>query len=607
MHRIYLIFIITLTSVFTIHGQQNNAYHLYGEGNKNTVKLLWYADVWQDKLEGFIVKRRIITEGKQSKWVDLSKSLIYPEISLSKDYDNILSDKESIAQLKETLNNYTTKDKKSFFSLKLFSKKEFYNQVKNDPNTLQNLRLAFGLDYNIALLSGFALIDKNMPFDEVYEYGLFTVINGKTSEEPVQSFIWTYGEKLNLSIPIEITTRATDKKTKIEVVWNVDVKEYNKLNLNGFNVYRQKGDGAFEKLNKSPVWIGTEKEKAELYYYDMTAEEGKLYTYAVAPINLFGSEGQRISAIFDPVKAYHKYVLPNLKEFKTMISPGVPPEVVVNWEFKKEEEPFLKGFIVERADKNYVFKKISEVLPVATRSFSDIGPKDVMGYYAYRVTVITDDPSFVGWSNEVLFVYNPIIKPPVPKNLTGKFISEKGHQYISLAWDGKSMEDTLTLGYHIYANFPPSEKLLMEASIPLIKDNQYRYEVYNSIGAKYKFQVSAQSKYKYESEPCKVIEVFSPTRVMPFPNLWPIKVDSNRVVLEWRYENIPDLKGFQVYQNKKLIVTEKTLTKDARKWVSPPMEYGKEYTFEIAAVSEYGLISGMSFERKIRILKKLGK
>ena len=583
---------------------QDNPYHIYGEGNKNTVKLLWYVDSWPEKLEGFIIKRRVITTDKQSKWVELSKSVIYPEISTGKDLSNVVPDKETEQALKAKLASYLKKDKTQTITLTPFSKKEFLAQAKADATAVQNMRLAFSIDYDIAILAGFGAIDKNMPFDEVYEYGLFPVIGGKTAEDPAGTYQWKYGDKPNLSPANEITTRPTDKKTKIEVVWNVEMKQYKELNLNGFNVYRHAGSDKFVKLNSTPIWVSSTKEKADLNYYDNTAAEGVNYTYAVAPVNLFGTEGIRISTVFDPVKAYHNYVMPGLKEFKTMISPGVPPEVIVNWEFKKEEEAFMKGFRVERADKSNNFVPISDLLPVTSRSFSDIGKKNIMGYYSYRVIVVTDDPSFKGWSNVVLFVYNPVIKPPVPKNLTGKFSTEKGHQYISLVWEGKTSEDSLTAGYHIYANFPPSEKLMLEASIPLIKTNQYKYEVFNSIGAKYRFEVSAQSKFMYESDPCKFIEVFSPTKNMPYPNLWPIKVDSNRVVLEWRYDNIPDLKGFQVYQNKKLIVNEKTLTKDARKWVSPPMEYGKEYVFEIAAISDYGVISGMSFERKIRILKK---
>ena len=606
MKRLLAVVFILFGSNFILNAQVN-PYHFYGEGNKNVVKLLWYVDTWQDKLEGFVIKRRVITQDKNSKWVELSKSTIYPEISASRNYDNVVSDKESQQALKAKLDLYMKKDKSVHTTLKPFSKKDFLAQVKADPNSVQSMKVAFSIDYDIALISGFGLVDKNMPFDELYEYGLFPVIGGKTQDDPAGTYQWKYGDKPNLSPPIEITTRATEKKTKIEIVWNVEMKQYKELNLNGFNVYRQSGNDAFVKLNITPVWISSDKAKAELDYFDNTATEGANYTYAIAPVSLFGTEGMHITTVFDPVKAYHKYVMPGLKEFKTMISPGVPPEVIVNWEFKKEEEPFMKGFLVERADKNYVFKAVSGILPVNTRSFSDVGKKDIMGYYAYRVTVVTDDPAFKGWSNVVLFVYNPVIKPPVPKNFTGKFSAEKGHQYISLSWDGKTPDDTLTAGYHLYASFPPSEKILLEGSLPLIKTNQYKYEVFNSIGAKYRFEVSAQSKYKYESDPCKFIEVFSPTKNMPFPNLWPIKVDSNRVVLEWRYENIPDLKGFQVYQNKKLIVTEKTLSRDARKWVSPPMEYGKEYVFEIAAVSEYGLISGMSFERKIRILKKTGK
>jgi hypothetical protein len=583
---------------------QSTGVHLIGEGNNNTVKLLWYVDKWPESLEGYIIKRRVITNDRQGKWIDLNKTLIYPELSLEKDLGNVMPDVQGIQDLKSKLKGYLAKT--GNITLKPFSFQGFLEISKSNPDAVKNMKIAFSTDYDIALLSGFGLVDKNIPFDEKYEYGIFSVIGNKVQSEPDATYQWLAGTKPDLNLPVTIKAKHTEKKTKIELIWQVDLKLFNKLNVNGFNIYRQANNEKTVKLNIGPVWLSGSKETSIATYYDNTAIEGTVYTYSIIPVSIFGTEGNKTSTVYDPAKAYHIITPPSLTSIKGTDNP-LSSEIKISWNFKKEDESFITGFIVERMDNSGSYKAVSETLPSTARNFNDIGPKRVQQYYTYRIKLITDDAEFKGISNISLFYFDPIIKPPVPKNLSGKITTDKGHQYIQLSWDPKSNDDSLTAGYHIYANFPPYDKMMMEGSIPLIKGNEYKYEVYNSLGARFKFQVSAQSKYIHESEPCKPIEIYSPTRIMPYPNLWPLKVDSNRVILDWRYDNVQDLKGFIVYQDKKIVANEKTLGKDARKWVAPPLEYGREYVFEMAAVSEYGVVSGMSFQRKIRILKKTGK
>jgi hypothetical protein len=209
-------------------------------------------------------------------------------------------------------------------------------------------------------------------------------------------------------------------------------------------------------------------------------------------------------------------------------------------------------------------------------------------------------------SNELLLLYIPTMKPAPPVGLKGTWEQEDDHFYILLEWK-PNPKDTLGKTYHIYASSPPDNKLAWQASIPKLQGISYKYEIFNDNEATYRFAVTAMSRYGEESNLSDSIEVFAPTTLVPDVRIWPFHVDSNRITLNWDYKTFKDLKGFRLFQDGDMIADEKVLGKDARKWVSGPLQYNTSYTYELMATSTYGVMGRKSLNMVITTEEKLTK
>lgn len=161
-----------------------------------------------------------------------------------------------------------------------------------------------------------------------------------------------------------------------------------------------------------------------------------------------------------------------------------------------------------------------------------------------------------------------------------------------MRWDKNT--DRFTKGYRIYASFPPSTKLSWQGDIPLVLENEYKYLVTNYDPADYHFSISGISELEDESKLSNEIIVNSPSSYMPNVNIWPFKVDSNQVTLEWKYNAPSDLKGFRIYVNGKLFVDENTLNADTRKYIFTGLDFNFAYSYEIEAISKNMVLSKRS-------------
>lgn len=194
-------------------------------------------------------------------------------------------------------------------------------------------------------------------------------------------------------------------------------------------------------------------------------------------------------------------------------------------------------------------------------------------------------------------------KPFVPSNFRGKYIA-KG-SYIELTWNKKSNNDQLTDKYKIYYVKPYEEGVYVSESnkdglyydtrISLIDGNTYKLKVPNYHSGAWRIAISAVSENKVYSNKSDVITVFLPTEKVPRVNNRRARQEGKRVSISWDYyaERIPDLVGFQITLNDKLVVDEKTLTATTNKWLSPSYDFnvGDNFVFKLRAVTLYGVKS----------------
>ncbi len=562
-----------------------------GEGNNDLVKLMWLIDYWPENLVGFDIKRRSIENGAPGNWITINSTVIFPEISMEKNLSNVEKNKAEVLRLQEKLEDMIEKGK-----TKEIKNEDYIKMLKSGPDVIQSFVLPFALDYEFAIINGFGLVDREIPPGEKYQYGVFLVYTDHSEDPPISTFDWEYGSLVQKETNIDLFFRTTKANDQIQILWKFDPDTLNALGYAGFNIYRKTVNKKYIKLNNTPLWFNIEQKQGKFSFFDENIKENTIYHYAISPVTIFNTEGEKNEQVFDPVQYAHINA-PYLKTNK--LEDGIE----LTWVFNKEQERQIRYFFIEKREVNdpeYI--RVSKEISRDERSYRLNPPNDKI--INYRLGIAKNDLLNI-YSEEVMLYLLSEKKPPEVKNLKAGYLKEDNSQYILLNWDAKNVDDTLTKGYYLYSNFPPDTNLSREGSIPLITDNSYKYKVYNSFASKYRFAVIPVSKNNSMGDTGKIVEVVSPSQFIPDVRIWPFSVDSNIVKLNWKYnENIADLKGFRIFQNNKIVATEDILSKGSRQWVSPPLIYNAKYVFEIMAVTEFGIESEKSAGIRIVTEKK---
>lgn len=571
---------------------QNKFATLNGSGNENFVKLLWQVNNWSTNLDGFNVKRKV----GNSDWFKLNETVISPEINVNRNFRNVEKDSQEIERLRNKIQTLIGSEQ-----LIPATTEEYLAVISQDKKALLSIQGSFGYDYDYALMEGFGLVDRNLPKANSFTYGLFPVLNGREANEPVSTFEFSKSQKTVFDLDITLRTDKTINPNELQILWNYDRKKFNELKLAGFEVYRAKEDGNFSKISENLI-RDYSTQNIEVFFLDQKVEKNTIYTYGIAPVDFFGNEGKKTTVVFDPNLKPIEIAPPEITVIQQIYNPSV--QVQIEWNFDKNLEKEIDGFYIQRAflDSIYTLEPISDLIKASERVFFDSGSKSDGETYSYRVVAVKN--AYSSFSQEKVLIYTDLQIPPTPTGLQGKWVSKNGKNYIDLSWNPKSPSDKVTKGYSIYSNRPSSDEILKDASIPLIKVNSYLYEVKNVNSALWKFRIVGESANGLESELSDTLEVLVPTQRMPNISIWPFKVDSNRVTLNWNYKELPDLKGFQIYQNEILIANSEKLGKESRFWISDTLEYGKTYNFQLEAISQFDIKSKKSKTVKLKIKKK---
>ncbi|GAA0894200.1 hypothetical protein GCM10009122_38800 [Fulvivirga kasyanovii] len=558
-----------------------------GEGRMEEVRLFWIpAKGWDDNLDGFNVKRKV-----GENWILLNSTPIVPGTSITKGLDNLgLGDKT---------NNLVEKRQTMIRSgnLKSIETDDMIDALKNE-NTVKGLSVALNLDFDVALISGFGLVDREIGDEGFYIYGLFPVYDGQETDKPVSIFEWENRTTPEYKVSMQGALKsASSKRKEVELVWKVDIEEYKKYDvLNGFNIYRKSEGGEYTRLNETPIWVSLKQKSASLYYKDEGVDLEKNYTYAAAPNTIFNTHGT-----YAEVKV-------EVQEMPETMNPPVlsAPEkgqnsLLMNWSFSNTQEPFIKGFYVQLADENNVFGNISELLAPNIRSFNFLkAPEPDNKYYHFKVIAVTQDGLEL-WSNRKIFFNKVITTPSAPQTLSTELVADNGQRSVKLEWQAPAQNAEHVTEYYLYSSSPGDDRVVKEGSLNSIIETSYIFPVYNTRAAQYTFAISATNDQNEESPLSEKVTIMVPSESLPFVNIWPVTKENGVITLNWKYpEDILDLAGFRLFQNGELIADENTLEAGSRQWVSSQLEPGN-YNYELIAVSLTDVQSEKSQARKFNI------
>jgi len=186
---------------------------------------------------------------------------------------------------------------------------------------------------------------------------------------------------------------------------------------------------------------------------------------------------------------------------------------------------------------------------------------------------------------------------PSPANLSAEFIRENDTSYVLLKWDKVTLEDK-NVGYNIFLNFPPEEKLFLYGKAGVVWNESYRIPIFNEIGSTYSFSVCSIVNFPkvIRSEKAPVLKFTTPTTDLPLLKLSKFSKNDHTVQIEWAYPNdIIDLKGFELIVNEEVKMT----TVSEKRSLSYQLEEKGNYNLSLRAITKNGIKSNQTQLRRV--------
>jgi len=473
-----------------LFGQNDNAHLLVQSPNGKKVMLVWFLKTWNSDITGFDIKRK---EGLQD-WVKLNTEPIIPGISMKKKLSIVDADKNEVNKLEARLYKLLATHK-----LKETETASYLQKLITDEKVLHELSDVMAHDYELALMNGFAYIDRTVTKKTDYQYGLF--IQG--TDKLLARASWNYGEIPDLNTIQEITSKATIKSNGVQIIWDADMNKMKAADVAGFNIYRQ---GI--RLNTKPITAADSKDLSEFTWYDKSAYSTEPIQYSISAASIFGIEGIIKPYTYDPADhptTYKKPVVTEIASLGYYFKDGIS----VKWEFPKEDERFLKGFYVEKNSLPAGYTKASSLLEPSARMFIDKTPTGVSSYISFRVIAVYNDRTLFPGVDR-LYSYFLVTEPPAPQHIKARLEATNKKNVVHLSWDPLMNGDAVTDHYKIYVSGPADDKFSMANENRPVKANNFNYGVSEGSTGVYKFYVSAIGKSTAESIPSDTVAIDVP-------------------------------------------------------------------------------------------------
>lgn len=587
-----IIALIILPSFFILNKSvaQDKGVVLKGEYNGKEVKLMWFFSRWKNFYLGVDIKRRLL----DGSWELLTPNGITPATDI-RNYDEVAKISTVSERIKTKHNDIITKGQ-----LKAISSSEYRSRLIRDTSSVIALSLHFSNDYDMALIHGFGYCE-NLPVSNgSYEYGLFLRADGAENGRQLQTWKCVSGSSSLKNISISLKAYPNPDKDKINVSFSCSNHDLESSGYAGFIVEKKlETDLTSTPIHEGVIWKNTKK-PVNHFLIDKKIEIGKVYLYTVKPVSIFGTMGLETTFLYNP-EDFMGYASPPVLADSSIRS--YTEGINISWTFDLKSNKFIHGFYIERkAHIDSSFVRVSSIIAPEVRNYLDKNRLKYENYYFYRIVAIPREPEIKNlYSIEMLTYYRPSVEMPVVSGVKAEYVNYGEHRYLNIYWD--SVNIPYHKGYRIYVSYPDKSELLWISDAGDIKDTKFQYRVYNYFGTAYKIGITAVSQFEDESKMSDTIFVSCPSIIIPNIQLWPYKVDSNVITLEWKYKSLPDLLGFRIYNNGILLVDEKILSDKIRKW-EYKANYNDSYNFQIEAVIQTGSVSRKSSPLIVKTWKK---
>jgi len=585
--RSSLLAVVCLLFVTTsLFAQQDNVHLLLQSADGKTVKLIWFIKKWDKNITGFDIKRK---DGLDN-WVKLNSEPIVPEVSRKKKLSIVESDKGQEARLKAKLTEMIAGRE-----MIEIAGTDYMQRLATDDKAVQDLAIMLAHDYDLALINGFGFIDHTITKKIRYQYGLF--IQGTNTL--LDTIAWRYGQTPDMNVVRNITSKAMLGKRGIHVTWNADLAKMKAADVAGFHIYK-----SGIRLNTIPIIALNNNDLSEFSWDDKTANSGEPVEYSVSAESIFGIEGIITSYKYDPADHpidYKKSVITDVTSLGYYFKDGIS----VKWTFPKEQEPFIKGFYLEKDNMPVGFRQVTGLLGPSARSVVDTSASKADGYMRFRVVAVYNDRT-TSAGLEKVYNYFPVRKPPMPQNLKARIATADGKTTISLTWNPIMSGDSITDYFRVYTLETMNGKMVPVTTEQLRKSS-YTYTADQAVANSWRYSVAAIGRNGVESDMSDTVTATMQTAAdaeLPVSLLAKISAD-NKVLLLWDYAGVvTELRGFRLYAGSNVVASERDLTNSTRSFTTPALTPGASYIFTLSVVAADGKESKRSAPVSITIPKE---
>ncbi|MCB0475675.1 MAG: hypothetical protein KDC69_08360, partial [Flavobacteriaceae bacterium] len=352
-----------------------------------------------------------------------------------------------------------------------------------------------------------------------------------------------------------------------------------------YDLERSSDGVSYEKVNKSPITKLADTQQTTISFVDSIAQFNKKYWYRLSGISVFGEKGRSSN----PVELYGFEGIKTVPRFKDNVILS-DTEVLLQWEFPREEEAELKQFDLFRADKPIgPYSLVKEGIVPTERTYR-YDKMQAINYFKLKA---------VGKNGEHIFsppdMVQPIdsVAPIKPIGLSGT-IDTLG--VVKLYWEPNTEPDLG--GYKIFRADRPNQEFTM-----LNKYSEARPEYTDTVNAatfakNVYYRIAALDQRYNQSDYSDVLVLKRPDKIPPTsPVFDSYEQRQDGIALKWIKSSSDDVAKEILYRKimgngsdlwEKIYEAE---TDTTAYYLDTKIEPGGNYYYTLVAVDQSGLES----------------
>jgi uncharacterized protein len=304
-----------------------------------------------------------------------------------------------------------------------------------------------------------------------------------------------------------------------------------------------------QRNDKALLYLADNEESPNMLFTDTLEDVNLEYTYRMrgkSPFDILGPASNEVTAKSKPKPL-------GFAPFLDKVLEVAGAKMSISWTFPDSLNTKINGFDVYRSTESDAgFVKISGVIGVTKRAFTDPSPNPLTNYYK---VVAVDNHNLPNESQAKVAQLNDITPPAKP---TGLAASVDDNGLVSLTWD-KNLELDLK-GYRVfYSNFQVGDYAQITEEVSDKTTLKYQLEL-QVLTKKIYFKILATDFRENDSPACNPILVNRPDKMAPAkPLLSKVDAAGNGIVIEWKPSTSEDILNHQLQRKKTNEINWETL------------------------------------------------